>query len=491
MTVRHSSNSQIVIPNKCGEREDSGIEIPPTSNVAACPFASTMNIGQCPAFVGRCPFSNAGANGSVKEDVNTILAMQTPASHFAAITEESPEEDKNLKAIEAVRLLRESLNKTDNRPKYCTKTSTSDMLLDKMESLSSARDVRLWTTSTPKLGFDGKAINIKFPIDVIDRKVSEADCIEYVVSLYRIFTALEKTWTLTGEGRVRSLHSTELARSALMQSELSVYFKVDPSELEELLNTKYPQSSVVKDCIKRINHLLIVNPLLLVSYMYVMYAGTMYSRDFRRGLRYCAPSIARAAVFRDLDNCWGRASQYCKMVDSAGFTFEEADEIILELKYVFKMQINLFTEIDKKNCKDEIPPVPSAETRRIPIEETTDEQTDAQLATEIIDILERDLTQPELRSAIRHSYERSDVQARFQASQPFGMSLVPRRVVQSISRCYLTYHRHRFGYKGQCSYRDIIIVLITVIVLFLSWSYAIYRAENFVRRGITGGYYWV
>merc|ERR1719473_267777 len=78
----------------------------------------------------------------------------------------------------------------------------------------------------------------------------------------------------------------------------------------------------------------------------------MLSRDFRRGLRQCAPNSSRAAAFRDLDNCWGRASHYRKLVDKVDFAYDEADEIVMELKYVYKMQMEFMNELEKKHNKE-------------------------------------------------------------------------------------------------------------------------------------------
>jgi len=167
---------------------------------------------------------------------------------------------------------------------------------------------------------------------------------------------------VTSDGRVRGLHRPELARKKQFRLEISYYFKIDKGSVHDYLEEHFPSSAILRDIVKRIKHLLVVNPVLLIAYMYLMYAGTWHARDFRKGLRLCAPRLSRICLFRDLDAA-PCPIEYQKSIDSLELTPDESDEIIMELKYLYKLQAALFYEFDTKRGKSQPDPKDAATIR--------------------------------------------------------------------------------------------------------------------------------
>eukprot|EP00397_Hematodinium_sp_SG-2012_P026097 GEMP01027314.1.p1 GENE.GEMP01027314.1~~GEMP01027314.1.p1 ORF type:complete len:345 (+),score=51.26 GEMP01027314.1:317-1351(+) len=222
-------------------------------------------------------------------------------------------------------------------------------MVDRMQELNDNKDLRFLAAAV-RLTNGGAKTSAFFASDIVGRDCNEKDCIEYIVALYRIYSALEDAWAVTGEGRVRTLHKPHLSRKNLLRNELAYFFSIDAASVHDHIEENFPPSPVLRDCVKRIKHIVVVNPILLIAYMYAMYAGTFFAREFRKGLLLCAPNISRICVFHDLDvdPC---PIEYQQSVDSLGLSPEEADEIISELKHMYTLQVALFHELDVKRGK--------------------------------------------------------------------------------------------------------------------------------------------
>lgn len=321
----------------------------------SCPLRGVIDVGSCPAFQGRCPFSNAGANKPAQEDVASVLELM-PNNH----TDAQNENALAPQYLAAVVLLRQKLEDMKPRTVYITKTSTGEVLLDAMELLNNTRDVRLLAKPVALPG--STHMMISFASDIIATDCEEKHCEGYIVAMYTIYSALEDALIVASDGRVRGLHRPELARKKQFRLEISDYFKIEGRSVHDYLEEHFPSSAILRDIVKRIKHLLVVNPVLLIAYMYVMYAGTGHARDFRKGLRQCAPRLSRICLFRDLEAA-PCPIEYQKSIDSLELTPDESDEIIMELKYLYKLQAALFYEFDTKRGKSQPDPKDDATIR--------------------------------------------------------------------------------------------------------------------------------
>lgn len=308
--------------------------------VTGCPFRGLFDAGNCPAFAGRCPFANVGANNTMLDDLKAVLDSM-PKGH----TDPAARNALPPKFLAVVRSLQEKIRLLAPPAKYVTKLTTGKLLLERMEHMHRTKDLR--SISAPMTFTSGRSsFDVAFTSRIIASESSEKHCIPYIVALLRLYAAIEDGLGVTSDGRVRTLHKPRLSRKELLKLELAYFFKIETGLVDDYINMYYPPSNMLQDFVKRIKHLLVVNPVLMISYMYVLYCGAMHAHEFRKGMRVCAPHVSRIYCFQDLDEA-PSAVQYQLDIDTLGLSPEESDEIILELKYVYRMQKALFHEFDR------------------------------------------------------------------------------------------------------------------------------------------------
>jgi heme oxygenase len=139
---------------------------------------------------------------------------------------------------------------------------------------------------------------------------------------------------------ISKLYYPELFRKESIEKDLEYYLGFD-------WKSKVTQSNSCKSYVNRIKN---ISPYLLISHHYTRYIGDLSGGQILKGIAQTALGVGDEAmnfyIFENILDAKEFKQKYRNSLDSIEFSQDEIDEIIEEANYAFKLNMDVFNEIE-------------------------------------------------------------------------------------------------------------------------------------------------
>jgi heme oxygenase len=171
--------------------------------------------------------------------------------------------------------------------------------------------------------------------------VEKKSYVKLLSDLYHVYTAMEEQFVTYKDHTVISkLYYPELFRKESIEKDLEYYLGFD-------WKSKVTQSNSCKSYVSRIKT---ISPDLLVAHQYTRYIGDLSGGQVLKGIAQTAMGVGDDAmnfyIFKDIPNEKEFKTQYRNTLDSLPFEQFQIDRIIEEANYAFKLNMDVFKEIE-------------------------------------------------------------------------------------------------------------------------------------------------
>jgi len=174
--------------------------------------------------------------------------------------------------------------------------------------------------------------------------VEKKSYIRLLSDLYYIYTAMEESFQKHKSNDIlRFIYYPELFRKKSIEKDLEYY-------LGNNWSSKLTQTNSCKEYCERIKKVSKDNPDLLIAHHYTRYIGDLSGGQMLKNIAQTALGVDDIGmnfyIFKDIPNEKEFKSEYRMMLDSLPFDQSEIDDIIEEANYAFKLNMNVFNEIE-------------------------------------------------------------------------------------------------------------------------------------------------
>ena len=162
--------------------------------------------------------------------------------------------------------------------------------------------------------------------------------------LYYVYTEMERQFLIHKDHPVLGkIYFPELFRKESLEKDLEYYYG---SEWEQ----KISQTKSCKKYVDRIKEISETNPNLLISHHYTRYIGDLSGGQILKGIAQTALGVDDSGlnfyIFNNIPDAKQFKNNYRNTLDSIDFTQYEINEIIDEANNAFKLNMEVFNEIE-------------------------------------------------------------------------------------------------------------------------------------------------
>jgi heme oxygenase (biliverdin-producing, ferredoxin) len=159
--------------------------------------------------------------------------------------------------------------------------------------------------------------------------------------LYHVYTAMEEQFVTYREHSIISkVYYPELFRKESIENDLKYY----------LGSNWKNQITQTDSCKSYVNRIKTISPDLLVAHQYTRYIGDLSGGQVLKGIAQTAMGVGDDAmnfyIFKDIPNEKEFKVQYRNTLDLLPFEQYQIDRIIEEANYAFKLNMDVFKEIE-------------------------------------------------------------------------------------------------------------------------------------------------
>jgi heme oxygenase (biliverdin-producing, ferredoxin) len=159
--------------------------------------------------------------------------------------------------------------------------------------------------------------------------------------LYHVYTTMEEQFVKYKEHSIISkVYYPELFRKESIENDLKYYLGSNWKE----------QLTQTDSCKSYVNRIKIISPYLLIAHQYTRYIGDLSGGQVLKGIAQTALGVDDNAmnfyIFKDIPNEKEFKNKYRNTLDLLPLEQDHIDKIIEEANYAFKLNMNIFKEVE-------------------------------------------------------------------------------------------------------------------------------------------------